>query len=63
MTEKTVYTVSDMAEVMRISKPTAYDIVHRADFPKIMVGRCIRIPRDAFMAWLEREAGGQHAAI
>ncbi|MGN1020590.1 MAG: helix-turn-helix domain-containing protein [Aristaeellaceae bacterium] len=60
MPDKAVYTVADVARELRISKPTAYDIVHRQDFPKIMVGRCIRIPREAFLDWLNKEVNHAH---
>lgn len=56
--EKRIYTVQDVAEILSISKPKAYELTHRADFPKIMIGRCIRIPIESFNAWLEREARG-----
>ena len=54
--EKVIMTVQDLAKDMQISLPIAYELVHRADFPKIRVGRCIRIPRDAYKDWLIKQA-------
>ena len=45
-------TVAEMAAELNISKPTAYEIANRADFPTLRVGRRIIIPREAFERWL-----------
>ena len=62
LTNDTILTVAEAAAHLRISKPAMYDLVHRADFPKIFVGRKILIPRIEFFDWIHREAGGAHAA-
>lgn len=58
--EKRIYNVADIADILSISKPKAYELVRRQDFPKIMIGRAIRIPIESFNIWLEREARGTH---
>ncbi|MBU4540222.1 MAG: helix-turn-helix domain-containing protein [Firmicutes bacterium] len=58
--EKRIYNVADIADILSISKPKAYELVHRADFPKIMIGRAIRIPIESFNVWLAQEARGTH---
>lgn len=63
MKENNVLTVQEAAAYMRVSKPTMYTLVHRADFPKVRVGRKIIIPREEFLNWISREAGGSRAAI
>lgn len=45
--------VSEIAEAMDISLPTAYDLTHRADFPALRLGRKIVIPKAAFEKWLD----------
>ena len=50
-------TVSDVQHAMNIGRNTAYDLVNRADFPKIRMGRKIIIPRDAFLRWLDQQTG------
>lgn len=62
MTNNSIMTVAEAADFMRISKPAMYEVVHRADFPKIRIGRKILIPRLEFFEWIHREAGGAHAA-
>lgn len=47
--------VQDVADVMGVSKPVAYELANRADFPAIRMGdsgKRIVVPRDRFRAWL-----------
>ena len=53
--------VAEAAGELGVSRPVMYELVNRADFPKIKVGRRIVIPRQAFAAWLLKEAGGDIA--
>lgn len=62
MQENNVLTVPEAATYLRISLPTMYNLVNRADFPKVKIGRKIIIPRVDFMNWLSREAGGNIAS-
>lgn len=57
LSEKACMTVSDVADEMRISRPKAYELTHRKDFPAIRVGKRIVIPRAAFYRWLEDHTG------
>ena len=49
-------TVSDVQEILGLSKPIAYQLTRRADFPALRVGRKILIPRDKFFEWYENHA-------
>lgn len=51
-----VLTVRQVGEILGVSTPTAYKVVHRLDFPKIFVGRSIRIPVANFEQWLAKQA-------
>lgn len=51
-----VYNVPEIAALLDINVISAYELVKRDDFPTVKVGRRIVIPKDAFYAWLEREA-------
>lgn len=53
-------TVGELAEYLRIGKTSAYELARRPDFPKLRIGRTIRIPRDAMMAWLSGLDDQQH---
>lgn len=54
--EKLTLTVDELAQVMQISRPKAYELVHRADFPVIHIGRRVLIPVDGLKKWLEKES-------
>lgn len=52
--------VKELAAVMGISVPVAYEVVHREDFPAIRVGdskKRIVIPRDRFAEWMNQKGG------
>ena len=54
--EKYTMTVAEMGERLGISRPMAYDLVNRADFPAIRIGeRRILVPVEAFEKWLEAQ--------
>lgn len=46
-------TVADVKNYLNISQAAAYELTHRQDFPVSRIGGSIRIPRDAFLAWVE----------
>lgn len=56
--EKKTYTVNEIATLLGVGRHTAYNLVNRADFPKIVVGRRYVIPIQAFDNWLEKTACG-----
>ncbi len=46
--------ISEVAEIMRISKPTAYALVHQEGFPAVKVAdRRYIVPKDLFIQWLK----------
>jgi len=47
----TFTTAKDISDVLIITKPTAYEIMEKTDFPLIKIGRCKR--RDAFFQWIQ----------
>jgi predicted DNA-binding transcriptional regulator AlpA len=54
--EKRVMNVRELAQELRISVPTAYEVASRADFPSIRVSeRRIVIPVAAFNVWLDKQ--------
>ena len=48
--------VEDLCGLLGISRPTAYELVHREDFPKVRVGRRLLIPRAGLEKWLEEQS-------
>ena len=53
MTEKhfehPVMSVDEAAEILGVSRNTAYDAVKRGEIPSIRIGRCIKVLRRPFM--------------
>ncbi|MCF2717427.1 helix-turn-helix domain-containing protein [Paenibacillus sp. UKAQ_18] len=45
--------VTEVAEILGISRRVAYDILDRNGFPLVRIGRCKRVSRTAFFNWLE----------
>ena len=59
MTEKTVLTkeyltIKDVREYLSISQSKAYELSHSKDFPVCRFGGAIRIPREAFLMWVQK---------
>ena len=46
--------VKQFAEKFNINLDTAYEYVHSEGFPKITIGRIIRIPVDKLEKWVEK---------
>ena len=48
--------VKQLAQVMGLSLPLAYDLAKREDFPAVKVSeRRIVIPKDALQRWIEQQ--------
>jgi excisionase family DNA binding protein len=55
LSEVRFLTVSEVAELMRVSKMTVYRLVHSGDLNAVRVGRSFRVPEQAVHNYL-REA-------
>jgi excisionase family DNA binding protein len=51
-----ILTVEELRQLLGVSRPVAYDLTHRKGFPAVRFGRAIRIPRDAFLRWLDAQS-------
>ena len=56
--DKMAYTVPEVAEALGIGLSSAYELVHRADFPAFRIGRAVRVSRARLNEWVEAQAGG-----
>ena len=56
--EKITMTVTELATLMGLSKPKAYQLAAQKGFPCIQVGRRRVIPIDAFKRWLNEQTNG-----
>lgn len=58
MSDKIVYSVPELAQLLSVSVGNAYQLCRQPDFPAIRVSpRRIVIPVDGLKAWMERNAG------
>ncbi len=51
--EKRTYTVEEIQNILGISQPTAYNLVHSNLFHWVKIGRHIRISKKSFDHWLD----------
>lgn len=55
--ERKTYNVRDVAKILGISGPAAYDLCASEGFPAIRIGqRRIVVPCDAFEKWMQESA-------
>jgi excisionase family DNA binding protein len=47
-----VLNAKDICEILKISKPTAYELMGRKEFPLLKFGRSKRVFRDEFFEYL-----------
>lgn len=51
--EKVTYSVNECAEILGISAPSLYKLIHEfSDFPVLNAGKRVLIPKVAFEKWL-----------
>lgn len=46
---------ADIAKVLGISRSGAYNLLHRKDFPTILIGKRLLVSRDKFLEWMEQQ--------
>jgi len=47
-----ILTMNDVAKLLKISRSKAYSLTHEKGFPKIKIGKCIRVKQKELMKWL-----------
>jgi excisionase family DNA binding protein len=57
--ERLVYTVTEAAELLRISRAFAYELVARNELPVIRLGRRLLVPRAALQDLLAFDSRGE----
>lgn len=61
--ERLTMSVTEAAEQLGVSVPTAYTLTHRADFPAFWIGHRVRISRDGLREWVRAQAQNKNAAL
>lgn len=47
-----------IANVLGIASVSSYELLREKDFPAIHIGNRIIVPKDQFIAWIEKKTGG-----
>jgi excisionase family DNA binding protein len=53
--EKRVYSVDEIAEILNISKGSAYELIKGKLFNIVRIGSSIRISKKSFDEWLDKQ--------
>ena len=53
-----VLNATQLAQTLGISRAKAYQLMHRADFPTLMIDKRLLVPKDKLTAWVDRNSGG-----
>jgi excisionase family DNA binding protein len=56
---ETLLTISEVANVLRVSKMTIYRLVHDGQLPSMRIGKSLRVPVSALDAYLSQAADAQ----
>ncbi len=59
MQEKLTMTVEEAGKRLGISRPMAYELTKRPDFPVLRIGRRIVIPIDGLDLWVRSNTGSR----
>jgi excisionase family DNA binding protein len=52
-----VLSVKQLQHVLGLGKNGVYNLLHQPGCPVIRLGRAVRVSRDRFFEWLDRQAG------
>ena len=47
-----------VAQVLGISMAGTYELLHQKDFPVVKIGSRLVVPQEQFLAWVEKQMGG-----
>jgi len=46
-----IISIEEVRNILRIGKTQAYELAKRKDFPKLPIGKPIRVPKREFLKW------------
>lgn len=56
LSEKVTLNVTEVSQVLGVSKPVVYQLIHRSDFPSFKIGARTVVPRIALEEWANIQA-------
>lgn len=57
--DKIALNVTDVAQMLGLSRPTVYKLCNQKDFPVARIGGRLLIPREKLKAWVEAQTEGK----
>ena len=58
MNEKLTLSVEEAGKLLGVSRQVAYQLIHRADFPTLQIGRRILVPKKQLEEWMDSHVSG-----
>lgn len=55
MEDKMLLSISEVAAVLGVSRPSIYQLIHSADFPIVRLGGRVLIPVKQLQEWLDEQ--------
>jgi excisionase family DNA binding protein len=59
MTERILYRVTELADLIGCSKTKAYELVASGEVPSVRVGNMLRVPADALRKMIAERTSGE----
>lgn len=57
--EKLGFSISEIAKLLGVSRPTVYALINNDKLPTIHAGRRVIIPAEQFKQWIETQSTGR----
>lgn len=55
--------ITQVASVLNISRTSAYELAHGKNFPAVLIGSRIIVPRDRLVAWIDDKLNQHELAV
>ena len=55
VSSKRIYSVEEIAEILNISKSSAYVLIRQGTFKTVRIGTAIRVSKTSFDTWLDNQ--------
>jgi len=56
--EKLTYSIPEVAQVLGVSKPTAYNLANSKGFPVLHIGKRKVVPAQGLQEWIQKNSTG-----
>ena len=53
-----ILNTNQLAEILGISRASAYQLLHMDSFPTLRIGKRMLVPKEKLMLWIDQHTGG-----